>query len=48
LLPQVDVTESYILGLQAKQRIKRILCASADQGLSTAHLGPGDAEMAEE
>ncbi len=47
MLPQMDVTEPHVLGLQATQWIKRIFGASADQGLSAAHLGPGDAEVAE-
>jgi len=48
LLPEVDVTEPHVLGLQATQRIKRILGASAHQGPPTAHPGARHSKMPKE
>jgi hypothetical protein len=44
----MNVAKPDILGLQATQRVKGVLRASPDQGLTTAHPGAGHSEMPKE
>jgi hypothetical protein len=48
LLPEVNVTQTDVLGLEVAQWTKGIFSTTPDQRLATAHPGTGHAEMTKE